>query len=86
MKYVGEFETEISFGGNLPRPKIKETSALEKALEIYELIDGFTYEELNNAINEIRDGETPNKAHIELLRNVRDCKHILNGDTYTKWY
>ena len=86
MKYIGEFTAKVEYGGQLPRPKIKEVCALEKALEIYELIDGFTYEELNNAMDEIRISENPNKAHLEIFSNVRDYKHILNRDTYTKWY
>jgi len=70
----------------LPRPKIIETSVFERALEVTELIDGFTYRELENAMNEIRESENPNKAYIELLGNIRYYKHILNGDTYSRWY
>ena len=79
MKYVGTFETEVTFGGRYPSRKIEETSALDKALEIYELIDGFTYVELENAINRIKDSKNPNKAHLEILSNVRDYKRIIDG-------
>ena len=66
-----EFETTVTFGGSLPRPKIIGASVLERALEVTELIDRFTYEELNSTMNEIREGETPNKVYIKMLDNIR---------------
>jgi len=77
LKYVGEFTAEVENCGQLP---FNETNTeLDDIFTVVNILTDLTYRRIEEAIIELEKSEKPNLGYIELYKNMRTYKRILDG-------